>query len=102
MIPILEVGSRKNELATRKANFTHQLQVSTRIYTFNAEISKKISVTPTEEPNRYTFLAITNGILPNYSQLRKGRPIDVLANQDNTTFPFQATCRLVTCVDTVI
>jgi len=82
MIPILEVELCKNELVTRKANFTHQLQVNTQIHNFIVEISKKISVTPTEVPNTNIFLDITNGILSNYYQLPNGRPLEVLNIQD--------------------
>jgi len=67
MIPISQVESCKNELAKCKANFTHQLQVSTKIRTFSVETSKKISVTPSEVLNRNTFITATKGILSNYN-----------------------------------
>ena len=41
MIPVLEVESCNNKLATRKSNFTNQLPVSTEIQTFNDEILEK-------------------------------------------------------------
>jgi hypothetical protein len=101
MIPILEVESCKNELAARKANFTHHLPVSTKIQTFKVEISKKISVIPTEVPNRNVFLAVTNGILSNYSQLRNGHPLKVLKTQNKIYIKDHST-GLITLVGTII
>lgn len=100
MIPILEVESCKNELATRKANFTQHLPVSTKIQTFNVEISKKISVTPTEVPNLNIFLAITSVILSNYNQIRNGRPLEVLKTQKISITDHST--GFLTCVGTVI
>ena len=81
MIPISEVESYKNELAKRKENFTHQLQVSTKISTLNVEIWKRISITPTQVLNRDISLSVTNGKLIYYNNLRNERPLEVLTIQ---------------------
>jgi hypothetical protein len=65
--------------------------MSTKFQTFNDEISKKISVIATEVPNRNIFLAMTNGILPNYNKLRNGRPLEVQKTQNNISISGHST-----------